>query len=106
MCRYKFKEDINSLSDRSNFANRVLKLIYQKNNYDIDKSIIEAEPFFDDFEEHVRNIYELISSEIPLYAYYELKKYGADNFGLTDDEYIEAINNTITASNRYYKDNY
>jgi len=89
---YKFESPKN-LDERSKFANRVLKLIYQKHNGDLTAAVKESEPFFNDFEIHIRNIYELIPVEIPLYAYYELIQesgdHGEDNFGYTQEEYDE-----------------
>lgn len=88
---------------RSSFANRICKLIYEKHDGNIDAAILEAEPFFNDLEEHVRNIYELICNEIPLWAYWYLLKHGADNFGFTESEYQTAIHNSIHACIDYYK---
>ena len=102
MARFDFETNFEELAGRSIFANHICKLIYQKNNGDVDKSIIEAEPLFDGMQEYVRNIYELIEREIPLYAYYELVKYGADNFDLSEDEYQEAKIKVRAACDLYY----
>lgn len=87
---------------RADFANRVCKLVYNKCENNIEKAIMEIEPLYDDFEGNVRNIYELIDSHIPLFAFFELKKYGANNFGFNDEEYNEAIENTKKACIEYY----
>ena len=98
----KFIENQEKLDYRSIFANRILKLIYEKHSGDLDKAIIEAEPFFKDFEEIIRNIYELINSEIPLYHYYELLKYGFENFDITEEEYQKDLEITKKACKLYY----
>jgi len=101
--RYNFKSKTEAFDeDRAGFANRVCKLIYNQNNNDIDKAIIECGSIYSDFDEHIRNIYELIDNYIPLMAYYELKKYGADNFGLNDNEYDVALQNSKKACEDYY----
>ena len=87
---------------RSVFANRVLKLIYQKHNGNLEEAVKEAEPYFDDFESLIRNIYELVENEIPLYAYYKLLKHGADNYGFNGIEFTEKIAKTREACALYY----
>lgn len=95
--------DKNDLNYRSEFANRVCKLLYDKYG-DIDKAINsnEAKELFNDFEENIRNIYELVDIEIPLYAYYNLMKYGKDNWGFNDTEYHIALYDCIKACELYY----
>ena len=88
---------------RADFANRVCQLVYSKCSNDIEKAVKEIEPLYDDFEENVRNIYELINSSIPLFAYYELKKHGADNYGFDEKEYSEALSNAKSACTEYYE---
>ena len=99
---FEFEKDFKKLDNRSIFANRICKLIYIKNDSNVNKSIKEAEPYFNDLYEHVRNIYELIENEIPLFAYYELAKHGADNYGFTEQEYEEAMMKIKIACNKYY----
>lgn len=99
---YKFKTDLDNLDERSDFANRICKMIYQKNGGDIDASVKEAEPFFDDLYAFVRNIYECIDTEIPLCAYWELLEYGKDNYDFTEEEYQEVIQNSKDACVLYY----
>lgn len=88
---------------RADFANRVCKLVYNKCENDIEKAVQEIEPLYDDFERNVRNVYELIGRYIPLFAFFELKKYGADNYGFDDKEYDEAIENAKKACTEYYE---
>lgn len=99
---FDFETNLENLDERSVFANRICKLIFDKHSGDLDKSIIEAEPYFNDLEEFVRNIYELVENEIPLYAYYILLKYGADNWGFEENEYQEKIAKTRYACTLYY----
>ncbi len=100
--RFEFKKNLKNLDGRSEFANRVFKMIYQKNNGNLDKSCEEAIPFFNDFEEYVRNFYELVDNDLPLYSYYRLNKYGADSYSITEEEFEEAVNNAKKACNKYY----
>lgn len=88
--------------DRSGFANRVCKLIYNQSNNDIDKAIDNGKNIFKDFSINVRNIYELIDEYIPLIAYYELIQNGADNYDLNDEEYKHALDNCKAACFDYY----
>lgn len=97
-----FKTDFENLDGRSVFANRICKLIFDKHNGDIDNAIIEAEPFFNELDYFVRNIYELVENEIPLYAYYELLKYGPDNWDFEETEYQDKILKTQNACRLYY----
>lgn len=101
---FDFETDFENLDERSVFANRICKLIFEKHNGDLDKAITEAEPYFNDLEEFVRNIYELVENEIPLYAYYRLLEYGADNWGFDENEYQEKIEKTRNACEFYYRD--
>lgn len=103
MSRFKFirKEEAFE-GGRSGFANRICKLIHQQNGGDIDKSIKEGEYIFNDLNEFVRNIYELIDTEIPLMAYAELKEHGADNYGFSDEEYEQALESSKKACVEYY----
>lgn len=103
MSDFNFITDLDSLDGRAIFANRILKLIYEKNNGDLSKSIQEAKPYFYDLDEYVRNIYELIDAQIPLYAYYHLITLEADNWCFEDDEYKDAIERTKKACELYYK---
>lgn len=95
--------DKNLISDtRSVFANDVCRLIMQKNNGNIAKSLDEIEPIYNGFDENVRNVYELINNQIPLFALYDLKRLGADNYGMTEEEYLEAMSRTSIACLSYY----
>lgn len=103
MGQFEFKNKVEAFGqDRSGFANMVCRLLYLQNGKDLDKAIKEGESIFCEFEEHVRNIYELIDDSIPLIAYYELKKYGADNWGFDEQEYTQAIENSKKACEDYY----
>tara|TARA_R110000772_G_scaffold43995_7_gene101285 strand:+ start:11128 stop:11442 length:315 start_codon:yes stop_codon:yes gene_type:complete len=102
MEQFEFVNKLEANEGRSGFANSICKLLYTQAGGNIDKAIKEGEDLFIGLEDHVRNIYELIDSEIPLIAYYELKKYGADNWGFDDSEYDKSINNSINACKNYY----
>ncbi len=100
---FDFRTDLETLDERSVFANRICKLIFEKHNGDLDKAIVEAEPYFNDLEEFVRDIYELAENEIPLYAYYNLLNCGKDNWGFDENEYKEKILKTQNACRFYYR---
>ena len=103
MQNFKFisKEEAFS-QNRSEFANMVCKLIYNQNNKDLEKSIKDVEKALLMFEEYVRNIYELIDDSIPLFAYYRLKKYGAQNWDFSEKKYNEALKLCANACVNYY----
>lgn len=81
MDQFKFEAHLDVLNDRAVFANRIFKLLWQKHGGNIDEAIEEAEPFFNDLERYVRNIYEIKDTEIPLWSYAYLLENEADNWG-------------------------
>jgi hypothetical protein len=99
---FNFKTNLDELEYRSKFVNKICKLLYDKCNGDLNKAINCDSQIFNDIEENVRNIYQFVETEIPLFAYYRLMKYGADDYGLSQSEYEEAITNTINACLLYY----
>ena len=86
--------------ERALFANRICKLLYDKHDGDLNKAIKEGESLFDGLEQFVKNIYELVEDEIPLYAYYELLKDYVEEY--SEEEYSEAVEATIKACHYYY----
>jgi hypothetical protein len=90
---------------RDDFANIVCKLLVDKNNGNLDNAINEIEPIYDNFFGHVRNIYELVNKHIPLFALHELMKHEKDDWGFTEEEYLEAISRTREACIEYYINN-
>lgn len=99
---FDFETNLKNLDDRSVFANKICKLIYEKHDGDLIKSVEEATSYFVYLEQFVRNIYECIDSEVPLYAYYQLLEYGADNWDFDSTEYEEAKRKTEAACVFYY----
>lgn len=95
----------NNMDSRSEFANKVCALIYQKYNGDLEKCLKNIEPLYEDFFKHVRNIYQFVDSQIPLFFLYELKKHGPDNFDMNDQEHEKAIEITEKACSFFYKPN-
>ena len=91
-----------TLDYRSDFANAICKLIYQKNNGDIDASAKEFAKFDGYLSEYVRNIYEVISDEIPLWAYYKLINGDASDYDLNQEEYVEAKRRCVEACKVFY----
>jgi hypothetical protein len=103
MVRFEFKNKAEAFKQgRGGFANMVCRLLYLQNDKDLDKAIKEGESIFHEFEEHVRNIYELIEDSIPLIAYYQLKKYGADDLDLDEEKYTQALYKCKKACDDYY----
>ena len=103
MEQFEFKNKVDAFSqNRSGFANMVCRLLYLHSGKDLDKAIEEGSGIFSEFEEHVRNIYELIDDSIPLMAYYQLKEYGADNWDFDEQEYKQALDNAKKACHDYY----
>lgn len=99
---FKFETNFENLDPRSKFANDICQLVIDKHHGDFEKSLVEIKPIYNHFENHVRNVYELINKEIPLFTLYELITHGKDNYGITEYEYQEAINITKQACNTYY----
>lgn len=99
---FEFVTNREELDERSIFANAVCKLIVTKNDGSLIASIREVESVYNMFSIHVRNIYELVDTEIPLFALYELNKHGSDNFMLTQEEFIQAKHNAVNACAEYY----
>lgn len=99
-----FTKDFNELDERSIFVNRICQLLYNMSDRNINIAILYGTKLFADINEYVRNVYELFDSEIPLIRYYELMTYGAENFGLSDEEYEKEISSTLEACKFYYED--
>ncbi len=87
---------------RSDFANMVCKLLYEKHKGEVYNALLELPPIYDAFEAHVDNIYELVSDEIPLFYLYELNKHGADNWGFTDKEYAKEKKKALESCIKIY----
>jgi hypothetical protein len=107
MFKFKNKEELfieYAWSDKQGFANRVCKMIYRLHNGDVEKCIssTEFEDVYNDFDEHVSDVYGLIANRIPLFALYELVNNGADNYGFTKDEYDTHLNKVRQACKGYY----
>jgi len=87
----------NYLDDRAAFANAIFKLVYRKYNGDFNNVLFldECKQMTAWLYDHVRNIYEVIQSEIPLMAYMDVLEGGADGFfkwgKFTDAEALNII---------------
>ena len=99
---FEFNYDFKEHDDRSHFANTICKVLVEKSNNDIDLSVNNIKKIYDYFEEYVRNVYELIDEEIPLFALYELKTQKPDNWDFTEQEYNDAIDRTYKACITFY----
>ena len=102
ICDFATKEEAFN-EHRADFANRVCKLVYNSCDNDIERAFTEIKAYHDYFEDNVRNIYELVFKYIPLFAYYEMRTNGADNYGFNDAEYKANLKLAEEACERYYK---
>jgi len=103
MSKIKFGLNKNNHDSRSDFANDVCELLIKAYGGDVIKTV-ESKMLTNmrqHFENHVRNIYEL-DDEIPLFALHQLKQNNASNFGWTEDEYNNEIENTIFICKGFY----
>lgn len=103
MEQFVFETNRDNHDYRSQFANDVCQLLLNDCDGNIDDALKQVEEFYDHFEESVRNIYEVIDCEIPLFALYDLKRYPMDNWGFTQEEYDKVLKNTYSACKKIYK---
>lgn len=71
-----------NMDSRAEFANNVLQLLYDKYDGDIENTnfLEELKSLYNQFEEYVRNIYETITDDIPLFLYHDyLEARGPDD---------------------------
>lgn len=67
--------------DRSKFANLILSNSFKLHNCEFSEDFLsDLKKIRNWLDEYVRNIYEVIDDEIPLLAYYQVKKYGSSGF--------------------------
>ena len=101
MAQFKFcnPKDCDPRSDLVNFT---CNLLIQKHKGNIHLAAMEAKPFFKMTSDTIRNVYELIDSQIPLMSYFKLVMLGAENFDFTEDEYQSAISDATKACSIYY----
>ena len=100
---YNFK-DRERVDYRAQFANEILQLVYDKYNGKLTfKMMAEVGEFNGYLEGNVRNIYEVIDSEIPLLALYELHLHEPSNWGFTKEEHEAAIARTKKAVIEYHQ---
>lgn len=89
--------------ERSKFANDVCQLLVDASDKSIITSLERIEEVYNHFEEHVRNVYELIDSEIPLFRLYDLVRLDKDNWGYSEAEYKTNKQIALKACVSYYK---
>lgn len=77
MIDHKFYEN----DDRAKFANTCLKRIWQSTEPFSTEQMQAVKELYLYFNEYVRNVYEVITDEIPLFAYYNAVKHGPYNVG-------------------------
>ncbi len=59
---------------RVEFANYACGLLIEKHNGDFDKAVGDVEELYGHFRENVRNVYQFIQCNIPLFSLYEYNK--------------------------------
>ena len=81
--------------ERVQLANEISKLIL-KNETDIRKIISEVNRFDGLLEDTIRNFYEIKQDNgAPLFELCEYLKLGADNYGMTENEYNKTIDKLV-----------
>jgi len=95
--------EINHGDTRAGFANSIFRLLWQKNNGNIDDVIKDAQPFIRYLTLHVRNIYEVIDHSIPLIAYIGYSKEDAINyFDFSKEELAIRLEDARQSCIRFY----
>lgn len=89
--------------ERSIFANMVCQLLIDKYDKDIIQALKFLKPIYEEFHIHVDNIYELIDTEIPLFSLYDLLRLGKDNWGFTEEEFLDKKQTALKACVSYYR---
>ena len=99
---YEFLPRQSIIDDRAKFANAICDLIAKNSPYSIYGSMEQIKTIYEYFEKHVRNIYELIDSQIPLFAYYNLRQVDEDNYGWTKEQYLQNLEISKKAASNYH----
>lgn len=95
-------EEKDKLDYRSEFANRVCKMIWYEYGGDIQRAVDSMKDIYNDFHENVGNIYELCDDEIPLFAFYNFEKRNKDE-ELSDEDYDREYDRIYKACDYYYE---
>ena len=74
------------------FINNVSRLILIAHEWNIDDALEsgDVEKYYEYFDEYTSNFYEwtdVHNMVCPLFTLYDLRKHGADNYGLTQNEF-------------------
>ena len=109
--RFIFKNPEEIVDERSLFVNNVCKLIYNsvelvsERPKDFNILFEKIEIFLHGFEQNIYNFYELIETEIPLVALYNLrdKTEAMENYGLTEQQYSDSYQQSIYCCILYYR---
>ncbi len=68
---FDFKPRNSELDYRSKFANYCCDLLVAKHHRRFTETLADVEPLYNHFHDHVRNVYELIDREIPLFSLFD-----------------------------------
>lgn len=112
---FKLPKDIRD--ERSVFANRVCKLIYNHVELNINSAspkelkflFKKVKPFYESFEDCLNNFYEIVENEVPLIALYLLrnKNTAIENYGFQNEqEYQDAWQQSLNSCITYYTQQY
>lgn len=106
-----FKNPEELKDERSLFINNVCKLIYNsvelvsEKPKDFNGLFEKIKPFNSGFENNIRNFYELVETEIPLIALYNLrdKTEAMENYNLNEQEYSDSYQQSLYCCILYYR---
>ena len=99
---YKFLNRDQITDDRALFANKICDLLAKESDFSLRGSLGAIAIIRQYFEEHVRNIYELVDTQIPVFAYYDLSKVDADNYCWTEEQYQRNLEIARKAAIKYH----
>lgn len=99
--------DCGASDERAIFANIAFKMLWQKyqGNYSSITFQNEARELAMYFDEYVRNIYEVIDSEIPMMAWTNFLKYGFDASAFDEEDEMTSekrLSMIYDACKKYY----
>ena len=99
---YDFENDIANLDEKSIFANRIFKVIYDRHNGDLDEAIYRNYLIFEAISKSVRKIEDLIPTEVPMLSYFIVKNESAADMAITEEEKGHALARIGRVCHDYY----
>lgn len=99
---YDFENDIANLDEKSIFANRICKVIYDRHNCDLDEAVYRNYLIFEAIAKSVRKIEDLIPTEVPMLSYFIVKNESATDMAITEEEKEQALARIGLICHDYY----